>query len=89
MRGFGAMVTFKIKGNSTTTFKCLNSLKLIVQAASLGGVYSNICSPTYTSHKYFTPERRAEMDITENMVRLSVGIESLEHLIEDLDQALI
>ena len=63
-------------------------MKLFTLATSLGGVESLVSIPVLTSHAMISAEQRAEMGVTEQMVRLSVGIESVEDQIEDLERAL-
>jgi len=55
MRGFGGMLSFKVKGNSKNAAKCVNSLKLIIPTVSLGGVHSTLCISGRTTHKMFSP----------------------------------
>ena len=65
------------------------NLKLITPAVSLGGVETIICSPALTSHAKISPLERAELGITDRLLRLSVGIEVPRDLIADIEQALI
>ncbi len=88
MLGFGAMVSFELADNSKKAGDFLRSLKLIKPALSLGGIESTICSPALTSHKKMSEEERKRIGITNRVVRLSVGIEHIDDLIEDIDQAL-
>lgn len=86
MRGFGGMLAFELKSPAPDRF--LNSLQVITPALSLGGVETIICSPATTSHQKITAAERAELGITDNTLRLSVGIEDPEDLIADIDRAL-
>lgn len=88
MSGFGGMVSFELDTdlNGINTFQ--HHLKLISPALSLGGVESLICSPVFTSHRYLTKEERMQIGIHDNLLRLSVGIESAGDLINDLEQAI-
>jgi cystathionine beta-lyase len=88
MHGFGAMVSFELADNSKKACEFLRSLKLIEPALSLGGIESTICSPALTSHRKMSEEERKRIGITDRVVRLSVGIEHIDDLIEDIDQAL-
>ena len=89
MKDFGGMVSFQLKDNSkTTTFKFLENTKLFTLAESLGGVESLVNHPVTMSHGSIPEEKRLKIGITDSLVRLSVGIEDIEDLIEDLDQAL-
>ena len=63
-------------------------MKMFTLATSLGGVESLVSIPVLTSHAMISAEQRKQMGVTEQMVRLSVGIESVEDLIEDLERAL-
>ena len=85
MTGFGGMVSFELKSTDSYIFQ--QRLELIKPAMSLGGVESTICSPALTSHRHLTREQRAEDGISDNLLRLSVGIEDPEDLIADLEKA--
>ncbi len=84
----GAMLTFDIKGGRNEAYKFLNSLKVIHLAVSLGGTESLAEHPGTMTHIDVDPEERRALGISDKMVRLSVGIENVEDLIWDLDQAL-
>jgi cystathionine beta-lyase len=88
MNGFGAMMSFEVEGNPGAGLRFMKKLKLIFPALSLGGVDSTICDPVSTSHQKVPVEIREAMGITANVLRLSVGIEHCDDLMEDLDQAL-
>ncbi len=83
--GFGGMLSFEVRHDA---HGFMGRLALIKRAVSLGGVESTITSPARTSHVKMTAEERAAIGVTENLVRLSVGIEDAEDLIRDIDQAL-
>jgi cystathionine beta-lyase/cystathionine gamma-synthase len=86
---FGAMVSFEIKDAARAdVFRFMDSLKMIVRATSLGDVHSMMLYPVMSSHRELSPRHRERMGIRENLVRLSVGIEAPEDIIEDLAQAL-
>lgn len=87
-RGFGAMLSFDIKGGRAQAEKIMMRTKLFQMAESLGGVESLIAYPVTMSHASMTPEARLSAGITEKTIRLSVGIESPEDLVEDLRQAM-
>ena len=87
MRGFGGLIAFEI-GSLERARTFLNSVKLIALAESLGGVESLISHPASMTHASVPAERRAQIGITDDMVRISVGIEDLDDLKEDLAQAL-
>lgn len=86
MSGFGGMLSFELKGQDITSFQ--KRLKLIKPAMSLGGVETIICAPATTSHRLVPQKQREEEGIKDNLLRLSVGIEEVEDLIADLEQAL-
>jgi len=88
MDGFGAIVTFRLNGGVEQVRQFVKGLKLFLFAESLGGVESLACHPSTMSHATLTPEERQRIGITDGTIRLSVGIEDVEDLIEDLDQAL-
>ena len=88
MSGFGGMVCFEIKGGLNSATKVIDSLKLFVNATSLGGVESLASLPVLTSHFGFDQEELERADVTPGMVRLSCGIEDEQDLVEDLRQAL-
>lgn len=88
MRGFGGMVTFDIKGGRDEANAFFKRLRIFSYAASLGGVESLACYPAVMSHGSLPKEERERRGIFDGTVRLSVGIEDSEDLIEDLGQAL-
>ena len=88
MRGFGGMLTLEIDGTREQARKVVDNLKLIANAPSLGGVESLATQPVTTTHHDLSPEARARRGITDTMIRVSVGLESADDLIADLDQAL-
>ncbi|MEP2671483.1 MAG: cystathionine gamma-synthase family protein [Cyclobacteriaceae bacterium] len=88
MSGFGGMMSFSLKGGYEDVKKFLPRLKWVHLAASLGSVSSLAGPPRTTSHVELTEAQRAELGIPEGLIRYSVGIENVEDLIEDIDQAL-
>jgi len=86
-RGFGAMITFDL-GSLDAARTLLNHVHLCSLAESLGGVETLISHPASMTHSSMPPEVRKENGITDGMVRVSVGIEDVEDLVGDLDQAL-
>jgi O-succinylhomoserine sulfhydrylase len=88
MSGPGTVVCFEIDGDIARTFKILNSMKMIDISNNLGDAKSLITHPATTTHQRLTPEGRLEVGITDSLVRLSVGLEDVNDIIEDLDQAL-
>jgi cystathionine gamma-lyase/cystathionine beta-lyase/cystathionine gamma-lyase/homocysteine desulfhydrase len=85
--GFGAMVTLEM-GSYAAAKAMLDRVRVMSLAESLGGVESLISHPASMTHASVPPERRAELGLTDGMVRLSVGIEDVEDLLADLEQAL-
>lgn len=88
MRGFGGMVTFFPRGGKDAAVRLLSNLRLFTVAESLGGVESLIEHPAIMTHASIPPEIRKEIGITDNLIRVSVGIESVRDLIEDLEHGL-
>jgi cystathionine gamma-synthase len=87
MNGFGAMLSFSVKGGVDAVRHFLPQIKYANRAANLGSVESVIGPARTTSHVECTPEERAAMGIPEGLVRLSVGIEDVEDIVADLQQA--
>ena len=88
MLGFGGMIAAYLKTDLAGTRRFLERCELFTLAESLGGVESLIGHPGLMSHASLPPERRAQLKLSDNLVRLSVGIEDAEDLIADLDRAL-
>ncbi len=89
MTGFGGMISFKLNnGNITKVNSFVKKLKIISLAESLGGVESLVCYPPTMTHGSIPEEQRIKIGVTENLIRLSVGIEDVEDLIEDISQGL-
>jgi len=88
MRGFGGMLSFELNADFDATKKFMDQLKTIKLATSLGGVTSLANQPITNTHAALKPEERAKAGISESLVRLSVGIESPDRLIDDLSRAL-
>ncbi|ARM75149.1 aminotransferase class I/II-fold pyridoxal phosphate-dependent enzyme [Acidianus manzaensis] len=88
LNGFGGVVSFEVRGGKDEAIKVMENVKTIIPAQSLGGVNSLISHPATMSHRTLTKEEREAVGVTDSLLRLSVGIEDVEDLIEDLDQAL-
>jgi cystathionine gamma-synthase len=88
LRGFGGMLSFEIDGDFDQTKDFMDRLQVIKLATSLGGVTSLANQPITNTHAALSPENRAKAGISESLVRLSVGIEPVESLIDDLKEAL-
>jgi methionine-gamma-lyase len=87
-RGAGSTFTFRIKGGEQAAFRMLDRLRLIHMAVSLGGTETLICHSATTTHYNVPAARRLEVGIDENVLRISVGIEHVDDLVDDLRQAL-
>jgi cystathionine beta-lyase/cystathionine gamma-synthase len=88
MSGGGGMVTFEVEGTGEDARRVSEATRLFTLAPSLGGVESLVSIPVLTSHLTVPPDERKRIGITEQMVRLSVGIENADDLIADLERAL-
>ncbi len=88
MSGFGGMLSFELTADFDQTKRFMDALKTIKLATSLGGVTSLATQPITNTHIGLSPEDRAKAGVSESLVRLSVGIEAAELLIQDLEQAL-
>ncbi|MGI8989375.1 MAG: trans-sulfuration enzyme family protein [Bryobacteraceae bacterium] len=85
----GAMVSFELKNaGREEVFRFMDALRVVVPATSLGDVHSMMLYPVMSSHREISPKHRERMGIRENLVRLSVGIEAVEDIIADLEQAM-
>lgn len=88
MRGFGGMMSFVLNGGWKSVQKFLPALKLVHRAASLGSVSTLAGPPRTTSHVELTEAQRQQLGIPEGLIRYSVGIENVDDLLNDLDEAL-
>lgn len=88
MKGFGAVVTFEVEDDITYALEILSRLKIICIGPSLGGVESLITHPATVSYYKSSREERLALGIKDGLIRLAVGIENAEDIIEDLNQAL-
>ena len=88
MHGFGGMVSVFVKGGQASARRMMERMELFACAESLGGVESLANHPAIMTHASIPPETRAALGITDNLVRLSVGVEDVEDLRRDLEQAL-
>jgi len=87
MPGGGQMIAFEIEGGKKAAFECLNALRLIILSNNLGDAKSIVTHPATTTHFKLTPAQRAELGITDGMIRLSIGLEAAEDLADDLTTA--
>ena len=88
MRGGSNLIALEIAGGKAAAFRLQNALRLIQISNNLGDAKSLITHPATTTHQRFTPEERAEMGVSDGLVRLSIGLEHPGDLIADLMQAL-
>ena len=89
MRGFGGMMSFTLKDDSIeNATRVLSATRIFALAESLGGVESLINHPASMTHASIPREERLKIGLTDSLIRLSVGIEDAEDLIEDLNQAI-
>ena len=88
MTGYGGMMSFSLDGGYELVKKFLSGLRIVHLAASLGSVSTLAGTPRTTSHVELTAEQRSRLGIPEGLIRYSVGIENVEDLLGDLDQAL-
>jgi cystathionine beta-lyase/cystathionine gamma-synthase len=88
MKGFGGMMSFTVKGGYQGGKQVMDRVKIFARAASLGDTRSLIVHSASTSHRAVPREQREAIGITDALVRLSVGVEAVEDLIQDLAQAL-
>jgi len=87
-KGFGGLVGFGIKGGLEAGKKFINSVKLLSHLANIGDAKSLVIHPASTTHQQLTPEEQRETGVTEDYIRLSIGLEDIEDIKEDIDQAL-
>lgn len=88
MKGFGGVVSFELKAGIEAVNACLRRIKVFALAESLGGVASLVEHPATMTHASMPKEYREKVGITDELIRLSVGLENIEDLIDDLRQAL-
>ena len=86
--GAGAIITFGIRGGAEAGAKLINNVKLFSHLANIGDAKSLIIHPASTTHQQLTPDEQISTGVTDDLVRLSVGLENLDDIIADLDQAI-
>ncbi len=87
--GLGALVSIELRDNTrAAAFHFMDALKLCVRSTSLGDVFTSVLHPATASHRDLTPARRNELGILDGLVRISVGIEKIDDIIADIEQAL-
>jgi O-succinylhomoserine sulfhydrylase len=88
MRAGSTLVAFEVKGGKAATFRVLNALRLLRITNNLGDARSLVTHPATTTHQRLTPEARAELGISDGLVRFSAGLEHPDDVVEDLLAAL-
>jgi cystathionine beta-lyase/cystathionine gamma-synthase len=88
MCGFGGMISFELKGDLERAKRMISSTKIFALAESLGGVESLIGHPPTMTHGSIPREERLKAGLVDGLIRLSVGIEDVQDLIDDLNQAI-
>ena len=83
--GFGGIVSFEVKGGRKEAFKLINNTKMISITANLGDAKTTITHPSTTTHVRLTKEEKQQTHISENLVRISVGLENVEDIVDDLN----
>jgi methionine-gamma-lyase len=86
--GFGGMLSFEMKGGYEAAYRAIGRTRVCVLAVSLGGMETLITHPASMVHVHQTDEQRAQAGISPGLIRLSIGIENVEDITRDLDQAL-
>jgi O-succinylhomoserine sulfhydrylase len=88
MSGGGSVVTFEVDGGKEAAFRVLNGLSIIDISNNLGDAKSLVTHPASTTHRRLGPEVRSQMGITDGVVRISVGLEDVGDLIDDVSTAI-
>ncbi len=87
-RGAGALMGFGIRGGKESGIRFINNVKLASHLANIGDAKTLVIHPASTTHQQLSPEEQQATGVTPEFIRLSVGIEDVEDILEDLDQAL-
>ncbi len=86
---FGGLVSFELKSaDRAEVFRFMEKLQMVVRATTLGDLHTIIAYPVMASHRDVSPKQRERLGIRDNLLRISVGIEAVEDIIADLEQAL-
>jgi O-succinylhomoserine sulfhydrylase len=88
MAGGGPLVAFEVKGDKKNAFRLMNAMRIFKITNNLGDAKSLVTHPSTTTHQRLSEETRAELGIFDRTLRLSVGLEDIEDLKEDIDRAL-
>jgi O-succinylhomoserine sulfhydrylase len=89
MLGGGTVVTFEVDGGKDAAFAVMNALRIVDISNNLGDSKSLITHPATTTHRRLTSEARAAVGITDGIVRISIGLEDVRDLLDDLGKALV
>jgi len=89
MRSAGGLLSFEFSGGEAAAARFINGLKLVIHAVSLGGPETLVTVPARSSHRGMTPEARRSGGISDGLVRLSAGLESIDDLLEDMSRAIV
>jgi len=88
LRGFGGIVSIEIKGDMEAALKFMRELKIAKPAGTFGGPETLVSHPATMSHRHYSKEEREMLGISDSLVRISVGLEDIEDIIEDIEEAL-
>jgi len=89
LENFGALISIELKdGSRETAFRFMDALRLVVRSTSLGDVFTSALHPATASHRDLSPARRRELGISDGLIRISAGIENVNDIVADIDQAL-
>jgi O-acetylhomoserine (thiol)-lyase len=83
-----SLLTFGVKGGFEAGRKCFDALNLFTRMVNMGDAKSLVCHPASTTHRQLTTEEQNKAGVTPEMIRLSVGIEHIDDIVDDLEQAL-
>jgi O-acetylhomoserine (thiol)-lyase len=83
-----SLLTFGVNGGFEASTKCFNALRLFKRMVNMGDAKSLSCHPASTTHRQLSPAEQLKVGVTPEMIRLSVGIEHIDDILDDLDQAL-
>ena len=86
--GYGALVGFELKGGKEAGMKFIDSLKMLYHVANIGDARSLAIHPASTTHSQLSPEEQVQTGVTPGYVRLAIGIEHIDDILADLEQAL-
>ena len=87
-KGYGALVGFGIKGGREAGKKFINSVELLSHLANIGDAKTLVIHPASTTHQQLTPQEQQATGVTDDFIRLSVGLEHIDDIIADIEQAL-